>query len=126
MLKSLILKIDKALRSSPMAVLYSLLVLILCVMPSSELPSGPNDKISHILAFLGIAFLWEAVWKSWQKALLYGSIFAVAIEIIQGLLPESFHRSMDWKDAVADVIGLLIGFLVYRIYLRVIEKLIAA
>jgi VanZ family protein len=48
--------------------------------------------------------------------ILIAAIYGVAIEFWQAILPESFHRSFDWYDALADAVGGVIGYAIYLIY----------
>ncbi len=111
--------LDKLIATPVTAVLYSCLVLYLCILPSQDLPQDTNDKVAHLLAFLGVSFLWQAVSGNWKIVLPGGTAFAIAIEVIRAQLPESYHRSGDWQDVVADVLGLLIGFAVLALYRKV-------
>jgi VanZ family protein len=114
---------DRLFHSIVTALLYSAFVLYLCVLPSETLPKDTNDKLAHLLAFSGISFLWQAVSSQWIKVLAGGTFFAIAIEVIQANLPDSFHRSGDWKDVAADVIGLLLGFAMLAVYQRISTSL---
>ncbi len=104
-----------------LAIAYSLFVLGLCVMPSEELPGDVDDKLAHFIAFAGVSFLW--LWASENRILVIALsiLFGVAVEFIQGALPVHFHRSFDWYDALADGIGVIIGFLLFLVF-RKIEK----
>ena len=116
---------DRLFHSIVTATLYSAFVLYLCVLPSDQLELAENisDKTAHLLAFSGVSFLWQAVSGQWIKVLAGGTFFAVAIEVIQANLPDSFHRSGDWKDIAADVIGLLLGFAMLAVYKRISTSL---
>ncbi|KPM47132.1 VanZ family protein [Jiulongibacter sediminis] len=102
---------------------YTLLVLILCIWPGDELPEtvGLYDKWSHFIAFAGVAFFWLWWRPKFLGVILLAILFGLIIEIIQGILPESFHRSFDWYDWLADSIGALIGLPVYLLSKRILE-----
>lgn len=102
-----------------LAVLFSLLILGLCIIPSKELPEM-DDKVAHFVAFAGVSFLWMWVSKSHLKVIVLSTLFGLVIEIIQGLLPESFHRSYDLMDALADSVGVLIGAVLYYAIIKLL------
>jgi hypothetical protein len=91
------------------SILLTLLVAVLCFMPSQDLPKGPDDKTAHLLAFGALSFSWLMFQKSYSKTFWMLSAFAVWIEIVQYCLPAHFHRSFDLWDIFADGIGLFMG-----------------
>lgn len=104
-----------------LAVLFSLFILVLCGMPSESLPGEDvNDKVAHFVAFAGISFLWMWVSENYLKVIILSALFGLVIEVIQGLLPESFHRSYDLMDALADGIGVFIGVVLYFIVVKIL------
>ncbi len=106
-----------------LAVLFSFFILALCVMPSENLSSKDvdiNDKLAHFVAFAGISFLWMWVSISYLKVIILSALFGLVIEIIQGLLPESFHRSYDLMDALANSVGVLIGAVLYYVIIKLL------
>jgi VanZ family protein len=118
--------LNTLLRFPAIAVLYSALIFLLCIIPSKELVivEDINDKTAHLLAFIGIAFLWLNVKRNYVTVFVLGSLLAIFIEITQGLLPESFHRSAEWLDIVADVAGLLLGTVLFIIYKKLIALIL--
>ena len=84
-------------------------------MPSKDLPdSDLNDKTAHFVAFAGFAIVWLLVKTDYRKVIISGIAFGIFIEFWQGILPESFHRSFEVLDMIADGVGVLIGcFFVY-------------
>ena len=91
-------------------------------MPMPHISDAPedSDKIVHLLAYAVFVSLWflffyvlkqkkdnfsRALIKSCSLALIYGII----IEILQGELTTS--RSADFKDVLANSVGILIGML---------------
>jgi VanZ family protein len=90
---------------------WALCVALSLVHPPSlgvDLPDG--DKIGHFLAY-GLLAAW-AVWlfpsRRWQVAAALGLVaLGVAMEFAQGALTSD--RMMDWRDAVADTIGIAVG-----------------
>ena len=95
-----------------------LLVLIVTLTPlGSELePAGfrANEKLEHLLAFFGLAYLALQGW-GWGKALnIAVGLFALAgaIELLQGL--PLVHRDPDLWDWVADAAGILCAVALVR------------
>lgn len=97
------------------AIFTTLLVAILCFMPSKDIPNIMDDKTAHFLSFAATGFLWMKFNGFWLKNFVWLLIFAILIEIVQYLLPIEFHRSFDKYDILADTIGILIGFFIYII-----------
>lgn len=89
------------------------IILILCSIPSVSVPlsNNINDKFAHF----GVFSLWSflALWYrcNYIKVGILGITFGLLIECIQKSLPESFHRSFDWTDLVADSIGVALGLI---------------
>ena len=105
------------LNSKYTAIFWTVLIFILCTLPSEHLPKN-NDKMSHFIAFAGFSFFWFFHSPKYWLIILLSVIYGILIEFWQGSLPLSFHRSFDWFDALADAIGGLIGLLIYLIFKR--------
>lgn len=101
----------KFLENKYLAFAITLIIFVLCTMPSENLPKNENfnDKTAHFVAFAGWAFCWQFAFKNYPKTLILGIIYGILIEFWQGSLPISFHRSFDWYDALADGVGVIIG-----------------
>lgn len=110
-MKSIILLIQ----SKYTAIFWTVLIFILCTLPSENLPKN-NDKISHFIAFAGFTFFWFFQSQKYWLIILVGAIYGISIEFWQAILPKSFHRGFDWYDALADAVGGIIGYLIYLIY----------
>lgn len=90
-------------------------------LPSSSLPKLHwSDKAYHAIAYAGLAFLlgW-AIPVSQGKLLRHivlvfaiGTIYGGLDELTQTLIPS---RSCDFRDFLADVLGLVIGLTVYLV-----------
>lgn len=93
------------------AVLYSLLIIFLCAMPSENIPDEVDDKLAHFLAFGGVGFLYYFLNRRKWLMIGLGVLLGIGIEVMQGMLPESFHRGYDVWDMVYDAMGVLIGTL---------------
>jgi len=107
------------------AVLWTIVILLLCWTPQIWLPveEGLNswgqylhlDKIVHAGIFAVFAVLWlralpprsnRFVWVG-----LAGTALAAITEIVQNV--PIINREGEFQDSVADVVGMLIGFLVF-------------
>jgi VanZ family protein len=109
------------LNSKYTAILWTVLIFVLCTIPSENLPSEqPNDKISHFIAFAGFTFFWFFHTSKYWSVILIAIIYGIVIEFWQGSLPENFHRSFDWHDALADSIGGIVGLPIYLIFKRLL------
>jgi VanZ family protein len=103
------MKLKKLLENKYLAYLITLIIFVLCTMPSKNLPQTTDDKTAHFIAFAGWAFCWQFAFKNYAKTLILGIIYGILIEFWQAFLPLSFHRGFDWYDALADSIGVMIG-----------------
>lgn len=113
----------KTLLQKPwLAISYTFLVVLLCVWPGDKLPEIVNlyDKWSHFLAFAGISFLWLWTGPKYLSVIVSAILFGLLIEILQGSLPESFHRSFDWYDWLADSIGVLLGLPLFAVSRKIL------
>lgn len=93
-------------------------------------PSLTLDKVAHVILFAGLAIFWMRALRPddqssqserwavpWRRTLIVaggGIAFAVGSEFYQMLLP--FKRTADPYDAIADVIGLILGLSAYLLY----------
>ena len=86
-----------------------------------------NDKVLHALAFAGLSFL-----MAWaiptdrarlHKNTLLASFATVVYAAMDELLQIPVGRTADWKDFVADCIGVLIGLTIYTIARSILIKL---
>ena len=111
--------IDDFFQRPFLAIGSSILIAILCFIPNTQVPDITDDKTAHFIAFAGLGVLWFLCTKNKILALIGLLFFGVFIEIGQYLLPESFHRSFDVYDIIADYIGVFIGYILYRFYLIV-------
>lgn len=104
-----------------LAFTITLIIFLLCTMPSENLPKNENfnDKTAHFVVFAGWAFCWQFAFKNYSKTLILGILYGILIEFWQGSLPVSFHRSFDWYDALADGVGVIIGLAIYFIVQRI-------
>jgi VanZ family protein len=97
------------------ALLATLLLAITWLALTSAPPRALDtgwDKSNHLLAFGSLAF--TATWALWPRPRQWGWLvlallaYGVAIELAQGMLPP---RTADWRDVVADGMGIALGLL---------------
>lgn len=115
--------IIQIIQSKYIAILWTVLIFILCSIPSKNipLPSSLSDKSSHLIAFTGFTFFWLYQSSRYWLILLIAVLYGIGIEFWQATLPESFHRGFDWYDALADGIGGIIGLAIYLIFNKKIK-----
>ncbi len=89
---------------------------------------GYTDKLSHIFAYfvlivtLLFAFHKNGLLqgKSWMMLVLLCSVYGILLELAQyTLFP---NRYFEWLDALANVLGALIGSVLFRLIWRVKEE----
>ena len=103
---------------------------LLCVVLSlihapglaTDVPEG--DKIEHLLAY-GLLSVW-AVWLfAGRRAQLVAALglvgLGIAMEFAQGYL--TTYRSMDWRDALADTIGVAVALQLGRRWPHALQRL---
>ncbi len=99
--------------------LWTSLILIACLMPPSGLPKAPFiaglDKVVHIILFAIWSFLLTGYTRSTAfVVLLAGFALGTGIEFLQEI--SAMGRSFEWWDVVADMTGVVLGYLV-RVYI---------
>jgi hypothetical protein len=87
-----------------------LAILVVCLMPMKELPkTGMSDKSEHLIAFAAVAFWFGSIVMRydlpWLALLLVA--FGGLIEVSQASM--GWGRSGDWRDLLADTLGIAIG-----------------
>jgi VanZ family protein len=93
--------------------LASAILLYLTLAPSKAVPDVHLwDKAEHaiawaVLAGVGLVLFPRAV----LPIALFALGFGVLVEILQGALP--FGRDADWKDWIADLVGVAAAVIVY-------------
>jgi VanZ family protein len=117
--------IQSILKSKIPAILWTIIIFILCTIPSDEASKigSENDKINHAIAFAGFVFLW-LFHTSFVKLIIgIGIFYGILIEIWQYILPESFHRGFELMDTVADAFGCIFGYLLFLLFSKILLKL---
>ena len=95
----------------------ALLVIILCVIPAPKIVEVSNvDKVEHALAFAARAFVFLRAYRHQVIWVITGCVaFGVGIELVQYFIP---WRSAELADLVADIVGVLLGWMAFIIFSR--------
>ncbi len=98
---------------------YTIVLIIFTFINLSGVPSlgsSFDDKIYHVLAYSGLAFLWVTLFKnnkgrfSLITILLCLILFGAILEILQNQLNP--NRTYDNLDLIANCFGILLGTLI--------------
>lgn len=91
---------------------------------------SPTDKMMHVGAYFGLAFLWFSyyLFKEREKNQKWGYLkisslavlFGILIEVLQGVL--TAHREPDWADALANTIGVFIAYCIFVIFQKFLNR----
>ena len=87
---------------------------ILSVLPGQTVAPlfSWSDKLNHAGAFLVLGFLLRMGWRiDYGRALILLVMYGGFIEVSQLF---AIHRSAEWADVGADVIGTFLGLKLYR------------
>ena len=95
-----------------------LVVLVLALMPTvPHLPTTGWDKTNHLLAFAVLAWLGCHAYPQRMVSVLSGLLaYGALIEILQSF---TTFRSADWHDFLADGLGLVLGWLLTHMQLKI-------
>lgn len=116
-----------------LALLWALLILVLCLMPGQDLPRWrwadllSLDKWVHaglfavlmVLLLLGLKRQYGPAWarsKGLWTAAIVCILYGVALELMQGLMMQG--RTADALDAAANTAGTLVGLVYLRREMR--------
>lgn len=95
-----------------LALLISVLAILYLATTSQPypVPSSPNDKINHLIAFTELTILARLGWPRLSGLWLIPPLllFGFAIEMIQSQLP---YREFSLADLAADAAGVAVGLL---------------
>ncbi len=103
------------------SIFLTIVIGILCFIPSANIPDVSDDKTAHFVAFAVLGFSWFMFLKNYIKVAIGLTFFAVFIEVVQYLLPISFHRAFDLLDILADVLGIGIGFAITFVFNKIVK-----
>ena len=118
------------LRSSLfIAIALSIIIAIISLISAANLPShnfNISDKLLHAFAYFALIWSWLLVFRSRHniktKLLIFIClvVFGIILELLQGSM--MLNRSADWKDVVANSIGLLAGLVSFKYVYKVLFK----
>ncbi|WP_417529966.1 VanZ family protein [Marinobacter lipolyticus] len=95
-----------------LALLISVIAILYLATTSQPypLPSSPNDKINHLIAFTELTILARLGWPRMPGIWLVVGLclYGLAIELVQSQLP---YREFSMADLIADAAGIAIGLL---------------
>lgn len=82
-------------------------ITVLALIPATEVPASTGwDKADHWLGFFTLAFLGAHAYPQnsfWRRIAVGLLIYGIGIEFAQWCTPD---RQADWRDVVADAIGI--------------------
>lgn len=115
------------------AVVYTILITTLSLVQLGKISVGsfsPTDKMMHVGAYFGLAFLWFSYYlfkeeeKNQKRGYLKISglavLFGILIEVLQGIL--TAHREPDWADALANTIGVFIAYGIFVVFQKFLNR----
>ncbi|TXT35789.1 MAG: VanZ-like protein [Comamonadaceae bacterium] len=92
-----------------------LLTLWLSLIPADQVPSGLHfwDKAQHAIGFMALGLLGLKAYPERTYTVLLGlALLGVGIEVAQWM---TGWRNGDWQDWGADCVGLMLGYLSWKI-----------
>lgn len=110
------------------AVLWTLIIFVLCLLPGDELPDIKIpfiDKWVHLILFGAFSFFWLAAKPTYNYRFLL-AVFAITIfmgwlvEFIQGTFTRG--RYQDNMDTLADTLGGFLGIILFAALARLAER----
>ena len=119
------------IKTYPLSIAVAMVIWVLCLVPIPETPLSSIsliDKWTHFVMYgvLTLVLLWErgkkpmkpmvSVWQLLLIAIVMGGL----IELAQKYLTTC--RSGEWLDFVGDVVGVVIGALLYAAFYRLVLK----
>lgn len=105
-----------------LAIAVTLIILFLSLVKTNNFPASNithGDKLGHLIAYSVLSFFWTTTQfvKRLKVKMLYVLLavisYGVVIEIMQAQLTS--YRSGDFYDIMANSIGVLIGYIFFKI-----------
>lgn len=112
----------KLLNSIWPALIWSVIIFILLIIPGKDLPQAPPvpilDKLIHFFLFAMLAFIWcryygyrlppQKVVGIFFLVFIISCIYGIAMEFIQKYFVP--NRGFEWGDIAADMVGAFVGW----------------
>ncbi len=105
-----------------MALTWTILTLYLSLVPAKKMPNlniwdiVGIDKAGHLVFYIIFSFLWLMAFRSREKlkiiVLIFSVSFGILMEICQFYLFNG--RSFEYYDILANIIGSLIGVILFK------------
>ncbi len=111
------------------ALFVSVAIAFLSLINTNQLPKpsiGVSDKVLHVSAYIVLFWSWMLVFRKDSsfktRLILFMSLFffGIVLEWIQGELTS--YRTADWKDIVANSMGLFLGFFTFNKLYQLVFK----
>jgi VanZ family protein len=86
------------------------IVLSLVPVPGVDVGVEDSDKIGHFLAYATLSLWAMMIFRSWPakgRAMIALVLLGLCMEWAQGALTD--YRQAEWRDAVANTLGVLLG-----------------
>lgn len=103
------------------ALFVTVAIVFLSLINTNQLPQTEvkvSDKVLHAFAYMVLFWVWMAVFRKDRHIktaiLLFITLvaFGILLEFLQGTLTD--YRTADWKDALANTTGLLLGWISFE------------
>ncbi len=106
--------------------LAALILLVLCVAPSQDLPDpGTGDRFEHMAAWFVLTLSGFVLAPRRRLAIpAFALAYGVVIEVLQAAMP--FGRHGDPKDLLADAIGVVLACVAWLVLRRLAPRIIDA
>lgn len=105
------------MKYSPIFILSLLIVLLATLLPGNGKIAGNYlDKVAHFLMFFFMAY--QALKAVINKAkipdvIIWSILLGLLTEVLQQFIP---GRNMDIYDGIADILGVVIAYYIYRLF----------
>ncbi len=98
------------------SVTFGIFYLSLIKIPESKIDFRDSDKILHLLAYFTLTTSWLFLFYKKQSLKYFVTIACIIYGIIIEILQEALtaNRSGDYKDALANTLGVILGLIVFN------------
>ena len=111
------------------AISLSLGIIFLSLLNMGVIPSTGvkvSDKVLHSLAYMVLMWSWLLYFRDNNSLknrfflIISLTVFGIILEVLQG--GSLVNRTPDWKDVIANVLGLILGMLTFGFLYRFIKN----